>query len=344
MPSIHISDVSSFKRCRRRWGWSSRQGLGLTSTRPSEPFFTGSTAHYALEHYYSSGTAPQSSIGAYIKKRVKQNELLRQDHRAFLRQEALLVRGMIEHYILWARAQRDEFADDKFEFLDQETEFKVELLKDSPVGTIYLEGRWDGLWRHRDTGRLYIPEFKTTGTGLERFTYSLPMQEQATAYAWAASQVLGEMPAGVIYTVLAKKLPEFPDVLKNGLLSKRISRKITAEWYIHCIRKHHWGISNENIMALYGDTIQKFADEDNTFFTRAVVYKTAHELQSMYQELQLLALEMLQRPVIYATRGWLCTNCPFYAPCVEQDRGQDYLITLEEDFMRRDDLVEVEEE
>src|SRR5215831_6727910 len=64
---IRTSDRIAFKRCRRRWGWSSHLRGNLGTKESSGPLWFGTGMHFALEdfHGYRTYGTPASAFAAY---------------------------------------------------------------------------------------------------------------------------------------------------------------------------------------------------------------------------------------------------------------------------------------
>ena len=224
---IHISDVRTFKTCRRKWNWISPLRRNLESIVPYVPFFAGRMAHYALEHYYRSGTPFEASVKTFVDEEralMEQVGRLWDVEESNLAEQVDLITGMLTHYRLWIESAAEanfRFRDENLEFISLERTFSVPLR--TPNGRasnkVFLAGRFDGLVRYKGDGTYWIWETKTTRS-IKELTYSLANDEQAGAYIYAAQEIYGRPISGVLYNILRKKVPTRPDVLQSGLLSK----------------------------------------------------------------------------------------------------------------------------
>src|SRR5690348_13460937 len=64
---IRTSDRYTFRRCRRKWGWSSHLHNNLEPSSTQEHFWFGSAMHWALEdfHGYNRYGSPVEAFRAY---------------------------------------------------------------------------------------------------------------------------------------------------------------------------------------------------------------------------------------------------------------------------------------
>lgn len=338
---VHASGVSSFKKCRRAWHWSDMNRQNLEPSRPYAPFFAGRAMHFMLEQHYRSRMNPATSLGIFLKDEVakwrRAGPLLRTD-RETLREQAKLLLGIGRHYAAWAKVDRSDWSDRNFEFVSLEKKFHLPFT--SPTGevipNVFLAGRFDGIVRYKLDGRLYVWEIKTARSILERVRM-LPYDEQATLYSLAASEMYGEPVAGVVYTIVRKKLPVSPTPLRNGFLSQNKSIDSTPAAYLDAIKRHHGERATPNFVSLhYGDILTSLAARPNEFFGRTVVRRSSHELANFKQELWDVVQEMIQPDVpIYPNGSFSCGYCVFRAPCALKNTGGDYQYILNEEFNKR---------
>jgi len=308
---IHISDIQAFLQCRRAWNWSSNLRQHLTTIQPYEPFYFGTVMHKLLEYWYTNRSLvdgltylleqPQS-IGEFI---------------GFGNQ-------LLNHYLTWQTTSKDHFADVNLEFLSCEESFTVSIRnqRGNPSSKFDYSGIVDGMIRHRLDGKLYIHEIKTTRS-IDSRLQQLPFEMQPTAYMLAMQEVYNEPIAGVIYTLLRKKLPDDPDVLKNGMLSKNKSIDTTPDHYLACVRQHHPDMSDQAIRTNYGDILQQLLNQPNRFFRRVLVQRSQAELDQMRTILYDVARDMTNKHIaLYPSPGYFCGNCLFQQPCIAQSNGQ----------------------
>ena len=341
MPSaeIHISDIRSFKSCRRKWWWSSPLGRNLESNVPYAPFFTGQAIHYALEMYYEKPSVPfRESAEKFISHKEKEMGTLWPMERETFIEQVDLILGLLDHYALWVRGLEGPYADSNLEFLSLETSFRVPIY--APSGRkspkVFLAGRFDGVVRKVSDGSLWIWETKTARS-IEELLKSLVNDEQAGAYIWAAQQIYKQPIVGVLYNVLRKKVPTVPEVLQSGYLSVNKKCDTTAEAYFTAAHRQHPDWDMTQIMDYYGAFIEALQEKGNTFFVRFPVYRTATEISTLAENLHATSLEMTRKSTVhYPTPGWMnCSFCHFRAPCLAMNAGGDVEWMLENEYRLR---------
>lgn len=314
---IHITDVSNFLQCRRQWNWSSNLRQHLTTIEPYEPFYFGTVVHKALEWYHE----PMYS------KCIDRDVFLRQEIPNIPDAFIDYVDQLLAEYVIWQKSiEASDLHDSNYETLAVEQPFKIKMT--TPLGVksnkFRFAGKTDRVTRSKLDGQLYIHEYKTS-TSIDNLVKQLPMVYQPTAYMLAMQEVYNEPIAGVVYTIIRKKLPEDPDVLKNGLLSKNKSIDTTAEHYLAYARQHHSDWTDVQIKAEYGEILQRLLSEPNKFFRRVLVKRNEAELKQMQRVLYDVAKEMTNSKLaIYPNPSYFCNNCLFRIPCELMSKGEDY--------------------
>jgi hypothetical protein len=334
--SIHISDLNAFLSCRRAWNWSSNLRQHLTTIRPYEPFYFGTVMHSFFERWYDPSWILPDVLKKHSIDALKlELSLLPEAIPEFIEFGATL----FDHYLVWQQNQQDILSDRNFASLSVEQSFDVPILTPAgyPSSKFRFAGRVDGVWRSRVDGKLYLHEIKTTSS-IDGRLAQLAFEYQPTAYMLAMSEVYKEPIAGVVYTLIRKKLPADPDVLKNGMLSKNKGIDTTADHYLACIRKHHTVSGDHadvNIKAEYGDILSTLLNQPNRFFRRHLVKRSPEQLAEMRRILYEVAHDMTNKHVaIYQTPGYFCNNCQFSVPCLAMSQGQPIDPILSEHYTR----------
>jgi len=347
---IHISDMTTFKSCRRLWYFSSLLQRGLEPNVPYAPFFSGRAIHYCLERYYGELTPPlveamQGYLQTFLDKEMKDvagMDLWAMEETMF-EEQVELISGMLDHYVLWVNSNHNQlWSDDNLEFISLETEFSVPLL--TPRGNrsnrVFLAGRFDGLVRRRDNGTYWIWETKTAASP-KRLQATLDNNEQSGAYVYAAQQLIGENISGVLYNILRKKVPAAPRVLKSGALSQAQDQDTTPALYLQAIKDNHPGLADDPqwIMDNYGPFLQTLMDRqsEKPFFLRIPIRRTSQEVQGLSQRIWQVALEMTRSSTaLYTNASWgTCGNCRFKGPCLAWEAGADVDSILSREYRPR---------
>jgi len=272
----------------------------------------GGLGHVGLEGLYDADPMSlESCLSAYDQWTEQELETKKYaDNYDKLCDIATLIRGMLIHYVEWARKYDD------FRVIASEVPFKFEL---PHIGrNVYFEGTTDGYVQRKD-GKYWFLEHKTTS----RFPDGsvLFLDDQCRAYPWAArvsGRFLEREPVGMIYTFLFKALPAVPHLLKNGKrLSKDKRIKTTAEIYEQEIARQGFEV------AQYRDFLAHLRRQPHRFFRRYYISLGERSLQAFGQQLINIGEEMVNPLTpIYPTRTWHdCQRCAFNIPCTMRSAG-----------------------
>jgi hypothetical protein len=339
---IHISDIRSFRSCRRKWQWSSPLKENLEQLVTYMPFFTGRAIHHCLEKYYGPEHANMAdSLEKFFeteKAVMEQLGALWPQEVASIDEQLFMMHELIQHYNEWIVQDHKMYSDSKLEFISLEQEFKVPLPRAGRGGkSLTLGGRFDGIVRHKETGEYWIFETKTTRS-IQELVHSLANDEQCGVYLYAAQKMFNVPIVGILYNIMRKKSPAHPGVLVNSMLSQAKSMDTTAFHYLGCIRNNHPDWSNDTIQEFYGDTLAMLLDNEQKFFMRFPVYRTPYEVKMLMQGVYWTAVEMTRPSTyIYPSPSWLnCNFCSFRAPCLAMNAGSDYQVLLDAEFQKRD--------
>lgn len=318
---IHITDVQRFKRCRWLWDYASTLRQNLEPVERYTPFFLGSLVHYALEHHTAHKQPIDISIRQFLNKELGERAIPEA-----LAPTITLARQMLEHYMLWQHFDTGPYADRKLHYLHTEYTYSVQLWSNTRRA-INLAGKFDGIVQHRDTKKYYLKEYKTTRSITER-EQQLLIDSQSDAYLIAADEVLHQLGidarcSGILYTLLRKKAPSEPKILKTGMLSLDKSQDTTAEYFGQFARKHHSNCSPTELQQLYGDLMVHLRTSGTPFFKRVLIARQPAELAQAKVDLLAVAHEMIDpRVALYPTDDERCNYCLFRTPCIMRRRGQ----------------------
>lgn len=339
--AIHISDVRTFRSCRRRWDWSSPLRGNLEPAVPYIPFFTGKAFHAALEYYYRDAIPFAETVDKYLaSEEANMAEIVElwPDEVDAFNEQVDLIRDIIYHYSLWQAQDTRKYSDRNLEFISLEQAFDIPLpLPDgTDHPTLRMAGRFDGIVKHRETGQYWIWETKTTRS-IAELTRSLSNDEQCGVYMYAASKMMDVPIAGVLYNIVRKKAPVYAKVLTSGKLSKAASIDTTAFHYLTAVKETHPDWTDEEIVDEYGDFMASLIENESKYFQRFPVYRSATELKMLMQNIYHTASEMVDPNLkIYPAPSWLnCNFCSFRSPCLAMNAGSNYEVLLEAEFVNR---------
>lgn len=212
-PSVHISEIKSFLRCRLAWFWAATppRGLGLEPMRGTPALQFGTMVHEALQIGYETDVKFVDAfqhVATVEKERLRELEGFHDEAEEEYNDRWMQGMKMMKGYQDWCVE-----ADKGTKFLELERKWKG-----VKVGRIPMEGRFDALVE-RDDG-LWIMDFKTSSN---RATAWTTQDLQATTYIMAARQLFGEKIRGAIFRFLLKKAPYDYEqlILKSGKMTKR---------------------------------------------------------------------------------------------------------------------------
>ncbi len=255
-----------------------------------------------------------------------------------------------------------EYAEknDNFDIIAAESSFSVPLgfesidtREESPnYGKsleVHARGKRDAIIQWHDTGLYGIMDHKTAGKMDDDYFKKLEKDPQCSTYLWASQEEakIHDLPwkkiEYVLYNVLRKKYPQSPTPLQSGKPSvDRANEGTTAELFEQYVRDNNltsWFESEKGEKA-QGYYTWLLEQGDKNFIIREPVYRNVHEAYNTGEQIKMIAKEMLAADLpIYPnpTGDWLCTNCPFRAPCIAADDGSDYTAMLVDGYERNRD-------
>ena len=324
---LHNSDRTTFKRCRRKWDFSSpfRQNL-RTRVENNKAFWFGSAIHFAFEdfHGYNRFGSLKAAFDAYVASfnpaELPDNieELIQQGH------------DMLDHYGSWIFT-----LDEKFEtvWIDgvPQVEITFDLLFEdlsemAPDGTnIAYGGTFDRIVQDKD-GRWYILDYKTAKVF---DTAKLPTDQQISAYLWAAEQIYQREFEGFVYVQLHKTPPKSPKILKSGKVSTAKSQRTTKMLYLRKLQEvsgyedYVFKASKEELDYLVdldteytnNQTLEQFGD---CGLLVSIVYRSQNHIEATYDHIIAEGKEMLNPDIaIYPNFTKDCSwDCSFKDACL----------------------------
>lgn len=326
--AIHTSDRKTFKRCRRKYGLASKLERGLQPKRPNNILWLGTGVHHALQLYYEANgkVNPWKVFEEWADEeiaRITKESGMWDEELKVMREVVESGRDLLIHYEKWASTE-DDFEPFKMEVMfslpitDPETG-KPLMVEHPETGIdipVVYEGRFDGIVKD-SMGHYWVLEHKTAKS-FTMWDDILPLDEQITAYIWAAEYLYDIPVEGVIYNGLRKKAPTIPQVLKNGKgLSKNKAIDTTYEVYMQEILKNDFDPED------YTEILDILKAKGNKFFRREFVRRTPEELATCREQIFYEAVDMLTAKSLYPNPTKDCSwDCDFYQVCVlMQNKG-----------------------
>ena len=172
-----------------------RLGLveGLRRPGSSTPLDFGNITHMMLERgYKDSSQKKPAALRAMADQWQKENQAYTDDAECMLSQIEGLVTAYHEYW---------EKDDKKKDWVSLEQTFDVPYTLPSGL-VIRLRGKIDGVFRVGK--KLYLLETKTKGQVVSALDEAVGFNLQVMFYLYAARQLYGEFPAGVLYNILRR--------------------------------------------------------------------------------------------------------------------------------------------
>lgn len=367
--SIHTSERRSFRSCRRRWDWTSRQ-MYYPRVTP-EPLEFGVAFHKAMEVFYEPSTWDRDLVVRQALALVAFKKVCDEQLKEFTRLNGEPEIDKIENYreriklgLNMIRNYTENISpvtDIGFRPIEVEVAFEVPIL--SPEGEplwckcdrcwqktknddrdtwqglpVTYGGRLDMLAEHIETGRLYIYDWKTTSRILDEDAEAsfLSLDDQIASYVWAL-RYLGMPVVGFVYVEIKKSYPSAPEELTRLYKGRRFSCNKQHLTTADIFRKHvaeHDPISYAD--GLYDKHIEWLKVEGTKFHQRHQVHKNDHEVDEVGYNIWLEAQDITGNPRVYPQPGrFSCTTCLFRQPCIGKNQGEDYVYTLDSLFEKR---------
>lgn len=340
---IRTSDRLAFKRCRRAWNWSSYQRENLRPIVVPKPLHFGIAWHEGMATYYdpsfwhlSRKEATEMAVARFLATTLEQKQHyldieadLPYDLEVEFNERVTLGVAMMRHYGKWAPTV------DRFTPIRIEQEFEVPIMYQGKQlmcvchgWPVFYRGRLDGIVQD-EFGYYWILEHKTAAK--LGSTNHLVLDEQCGSYACALKS-LGMSVKGIIYNEAVKEVPRVPTKLvsrrQGRLFSVNKSQRTTFDVYLSAL------IEEGENPQLYEDILNFYREQGNPFFRRTQIYRNAHELEALGEQIALEALDILDPNLrIYPNPNWLsCGWCSYREPCIMMNEGSDYEFVLKELF------------
>jgi hypothetical protein len=330
---MRTSDRGSFKRCRRQWAWGSPLRQNLTIKDTPSYFWIGTGGHFAMEDYHGWNRFkhPVEAFNAYVnackKAQAKYGHGLPDDWE----EQTEMATGILLHYLQWA-VNRDTYQTAIFEGVPQvEVTFHVPLPFAPPPGfdQVVYQFTLDRLVVIDE--EYWILDWKF----YKNFSQAdLEVDQQLSAYIWAA-QACFEVPiAGAILHEFRKKLPQEPKILSTGKLSTAENQGTTHGMYRNALIEMYGDVSkapHANVACLNKLGAKETEDRDD-FIRRSKTRRTEMQIQAEGTKI-MMELEDMCNPnlPLYPNPTSDCSwDCQLRDVCLMMDRDDDWEFALKE--------------
>lgn len=346
--AMHTHDRIAFKRCRRKWGFSSSFRAHLQPKElESKHLWFGTGIHFAMEDYhgYNRFGDPVLAFDAYVKA-FDTNALP-------IGAEELIPIGfdMLDYYTKWLKRRNTYrtlwLPNEEGILVPQvEVQFSLELAELSEIAefSVVYHGTIDKVVIDED-GKWWIVDYKTAAA---IDVQKLATDPQISAYVWAAEQHYQHEIEGMLYLQMSKSPPQSPRILKNGSLSLAKDQRTTHAQFREALLKQFETPSqfpDKYVNYLNELAIQETIDGDRFIRWDRVRRNTAAKI-STFESIVAEGKEMIN-PELYLypnpTRDCIW-DCSFRTVCLLMDEGGDWEAVLKEEFTERNETMKGEEE
>jgi len=339
--SIHTSDRNSYRRCRRKWNWTSALREHLEPVQINDKFFVGNCLHYSMEdfHGYNYFGHPYNAFKAYYdayKEWALEKET--EEYSALLfEEETEFAQGLLDHYASYWLKQRNLFETlwiDSNPLVEVEFSIYIPELSEHLGKPVIYQGKVDRVVKD-DIGRLWIVEYKTT-TAFEN--EKLQTDPQCSNYAWASQFFLPEPVSGIIHMQFVKDAPKPPRILKNGDISTAKDQKTTLKLLRDALIEKY-GLVPSKYNDLIKNLMEKEDDYGDSFIRVAYVERNNYHRANEYPKILAEAFEMTSENLIaYPNPTRDCSwDCDFRTPCLLMDGGLDWQYVIKENYQKREE-------
>lgn len=355
---VHTSDRQSYKRCRRRFQWSSpmRENLVQEGVAEGSATWIGTGFHFTMEdfHGYKRWSDPADVFLAYVAA-FKEDELP-----DTVEEDAELALGMIDYYAdswlsrhpepyetLWVDGVPQVEAEVAIDITDllpaHVLDWAIKSCRDCRAANLKAGGGVEHQVAYVMTfdrvvidkhDRIFGIDYKTAAT-IDRL--NLLTNPQAAAYGWGMETFYADQNyqvAGIVWQQHAKRVPDAPRLTKNGITrDKRIAT--TWDLYRRALLEHYGNVPQSHV-----EVLNHFAaletEEGDAFIRRDIIMQNDHQRRAEQAKIILEVSEMFDPGLpMYPNPTRDCSwDCSFKAPCLMMDDGSDYKEYLKDGFVQ----------
>ena len=345
---IRTSDRQAFKRCRRRWNWTSNLKQNLdTKFRPSY-FWIGTGGHFALEDYhgYNAYGHPIEAFRAYVQAYRKWTSRSNVEHEMpdDWKAQQEMGEAILDYYVTdWLRNRnpyKTLWVNEK-----PQVELNIEIPLPFTAGQLEYFGYTQVVYGMK-LDRLCLDLDNTLWVQDYKFFKNLNIDpldwdEQMSAYVWGASCIYEQLVEGAIHLQFKKQIAQPPKILTTGRISTDKHQGTTHRLYEQALRQLYGDLSKApmtNIECL-GHFAEIESEDRDAFILRERTRRNLAEQQATGTQIMMEVAEMLDPHLpIYPNHTKDCSwDCQFSSVCQAVDRDDDWAAELEETSTTREE-------
>ncbi len=304
---LSASKIRCFKECRRKYWF--RYIESLEPIVKAVPLALGKAVHTGLEIIDRGGHIEQAETAINLQYKDWPEEDT----------------GIIPAHALAIVSGYNTCAALDWETIDMESRFEVHCGKGRR-----LVGYFDGIIKRN--GHRYILERKTARTVDEKYLHNLLWDEQASIYAFAASE-LGLEVSGILYDIIQKasisRLMATPKDDRKYYAESAANRKLNRVGKMYENQRE-----NDEPDEAYIERLQECYKEPERY-TRHLVTRNKAQLESLSEDVRAVALDITvtEREERWYRNPSACQifGCPYRSLCLEDTpEARTEFITKEE--------------
>lgn len=337
---IRTSDRISFKRCRRKWSWTSHLQLNRDTSEAASYLWLGTGCHYALQdfHGWNYYKSPVEAFRAYVH--AQREWVKRNPHRKLpmaWTEQAELGEALMEYYLIWLQG-RDPLQTYWHNGVPQcEVKCSIQLpFSNEHYDEVYYQATLDRVVIDSD-GNLWVQDYKFYNRD---WTPQPDFDAQMSAYIWIASLMYDRPVVGAILQKHFKKVPEPPRILASGKLSSDKNQNTSAPMYKERLIQMYGAVENAPLSnrQCYEALLLSEDIERDDFIRRDRTRRNENQIAATYAQIMMELPEMLNPELpLYKNDTKDCSwDCAFNDICQMMDQGLDWESTLLDTTVNRD--------
>ena len=352
---IRTHDRMLFKRCRRKWHWTSGIRGNLEPKERPIYFWFGHGGHYALEDFngYNNYGHPVEAFKAYIEacKRSKHTYMPVDD----LDEYVELGTAMLNYYMSWlqSRSPLETLWVDGVPQVEvhvrvvlpreEMTEKTQEMLKlweeelEEPIEIIYTAGL-DRVC-YDPEALLWISDYKFF---IRLSTMHLETDPQASAYSWVGDCLYDQPIEGFMLQQHLKTIPEGPHFnVSSSTYSVAQNQRTSHRMYRDALINLYGDVQSapQGNIRFLNDLSAKESEDFDPFIRRDWIKRNPAQIAGEGTKIMLELEEMLDPGLpIYTNATKDCSwDCNLRDICIAVDRNDDWELTLADTTTNREE-------